>query len=82
MCNILEVEFTQDEVFRALKQMYHTKTPGPNEMVPVFYQKYWDIMGREVTEVVLSTLHKYTPALTKSYVHHSYFQNENAKADH
>lgn len=53
---ILDVEFTQEEVFSALKQMHPIKAPGPVGMTPIFFQKYWDVMGQEVTNAALSTL--------------------------
>ena len=36
-------EFRTKEVWSALKQMHPTKAPDPDDMSPIFYQKYWDI---------------------------------------
>ena len=33
-----------------------TKSPGPNGMSPIFYQKYWDVVGPNVIDCVLHTL--------------------------
>ena len=33
-------EFRAEEVWSALKQMHPTKAPGPDNMSPIFYQKY------------------------------------------
>ena len=53
----LLAEFSMDEVSQALKQMYPTKAPGPNGMSAIFYQTYWDIVGPEVTQAILSILY-------------------------
>ena len=37
--------------------MHPSKVPGPNGMSPFFFQKYWHIVGHDVTEAVLSILH-------------------------
>ena len=41
----LLMEFREEEVWRALKQIDPTKSPGPNGMSPIFFQRYWDIVG-------------------------------------
>jgi hypothetical protein len=48
--------FTEDEVRRALFQMHPLKSPGPDGFPAVFYQKYWNIVGRDVCQAVLSYL--------------------------
>jgi exonuclease III len=53
----LQAEFNSDEVYQALKQMYPTKAPGPDGMSAIFYQTYWDIVGPEVIQAILSILH-------------------------
>lgn len=45
MNNKLLGEFRAEEVRVALKQMHPTKAPGPDGMPPIFYQKYWDVVG-------------------------------------
>ena len=49
-------EFTASEVEQALFQMGPVKAPGPDGMSPIFYQKYWHIVGPDVTNGVLSCL--------------------------
>ena len=49
-------QFTKEEVEAALKQMHPTKSPGPNSMSAVFYQKFWDIVGNDVVNMVLNVL--------------------------
>ena len=53
-------EFHPDEVKDALQQMHPLKSPGPDGMPPVFYQKFWNVVGSNVTECVLSTLNSGT----------------------
>ena len=49
-------EFRAEEVWDALKQMHLTKSPAPDSMSPIFYQKYWDIIGPSVSNCILQTL--------------------------
>ncbi|KAL0404653.1 UNVERIFIED_CONTAM: LINE-1 retrotransposable element O protein [Sesamum radiatum] len=48
--------FTADEVKSAQFQMYPYKSPGPDGMSPVFFQKYWQIVGPDVISFVLAFL--------------------------
>lgn len=41
---------------RALKDMGPIKAPGPDGMPPLFYQKYWSIVGDEVVSLCLNVL--------------------------
>ena len=41
----LRRNFEKDEVWRALKQMHPTKSLGLGGMSPIFYQRYWDVVG-------------------------------------
>ena len=54
--NLLQ-PYTPDEIKRALFQMHPSKSPGLDGMSPFFFQKYWNIVERDVTEAVLSILH-------------------------
>ena len=49
-------DFKAEEVQRALKQMHPTKSLGPDGMSPVFFQRYWDIVGPNVVVCVLNIL--------------------------
>ena len=49
-------EFTASEVEHALFQMGPLKVPRPDGMSPIFYKKYWHIVGPDVTAGVLSCL--------------------------
>ena len=48
---------TQEEVDRALAQMHPHKPPGPDGMNSFFFQKFWDIIGNDVSVAVLEILH-------------------------
>lgn len=52
----LLAEFKADEVVRAIKQMHPTKSPGPDGMSPIFYKKFWDLVGIDVIHCVLNVL--------------------------
>jgi len=49
--------YTPDEVKQALFHMHPSKSPGLDGMSPFFFQKYWHVVGNDLTEVVLSILH-------------------------
>ncbi len=54
----------------ALKQMAPLKAPGPDGMPPVFYQSYWNTIGREVVQAVLSSINsgKLLPSINHTFV--------------
>ena len=52
----LIAHFRDDEVKEALKQMAPLKAPGPDGMPPLFYQHFWGVVDRDVTNSVLSWL--------------------------
>ena len=56
-----------EEVDIAIKQMASLKALGPDGMPPLFYQSFWQHIGPEVTEAVLSCLNSGT--LLKSINH-------------
>ena len=56
MNTALSQEFTVEDVKAALGQMHLTKVPGPDGMSALFYQKYWDIVGCDVANMVLNVL--------------------------
>lgn len=42
----------EEEVKEALFQIHPDKSPGPDGMTPDFFQKYWEIVGSDVVEMV------------------------------
>ena len=56
MNDSLVQNFSAEEVKVALQQMHPTHAPGPDGMSAIFYQKYWNIVGNDVTSMVLNVL--------------------------
>ena len=48
------------EVQTELKQMAPLKAPGLNGMPPIYYQNYWNLVGEDVTNTILSYLNSAT----------------------
>ena len=53
--------FTNEEVLRALHQIHPTKSPDPDGMSAIFFQRYWSIVGRDITNMVLNVLNSNLP---------------------
>ena len=70
MNNMLLEEFTQEEVKKALFQMNPTKTPGPDGINPLFFQKYWHIVGTDVSNAVLDCINfrKFLQSINFSHI--------------
>ena len=58
MRRMLDEPFRREEVMEALKQMHPTKASGSDGMCALFYQKYWSIIGEDVTTTLLDILNK------------------------
>lgn len=48
--------FTGEDVHYALFSMQSTKSPGPDDISALFYQRYWHIIGPDVTKFVIEIL--------------------------
>ena len=62
-------EFSIDEISQALKQMYPTKAPGLDGMSVIFYQTYWDTIGPEVSQAIISILYSGYMLRKINYIH-------------
>ena len=49
-------DFTAKEVKSALQQMHPTKALGLDGMSAIFFQKFWNVVGSDVTNMVLIVL--------------------------
>jgi hypothetical protein len=52
----LSEEFTRAEVYQAIKDMKALAAPGPDGLPALFYHNYWDILGDDITNMVLDVL--------------------------
>lgn len=55
----LSSPFGREEVLTAVKQMYSTKSPSPDDFLALFYQHYWNIVGQELMEACLNSLNNH-----------------------
>ena len=69
MINVLSSEFSVDEVKMALFQIGPTKAPRPDGMNALFYQKFWHIVGTDVTHAVLDFLNNGNMLTDINYTH-------------
>ena len=53
----LTAEFSEDEIKRALDSIGDLKAPGPDGMPSIFFKKFWDVVGRKLTDEVMGVLH-------------------------
>ena len=67
---MLGERFTREEILDALKHMHPTKAPGPDGMCALFYQKFWNTVGDDVTEKILDILNNnaHMDDLNKTYI--------------
>ena len=66
----LVADFTIEEVEVALKQMAHLKAPGLDGMPLLFYQRYWSLLGSDVSHSILHYLNSgdLPPELCHSFI--------------
>lgn len=53
---LLTAQFLPEEVKEAVFSMHRDKAPGEDGFNQAFYQKYWNIVGQEVTQACLGWL--------------------------
>jgi hypothetical protein len=56
MNNILCAEYSEEEVKTALNNIGDLKSPGPDGMPSVFYERFWHTVGEHITKQVLNVL--------------------------
>ena len=56
MNEYLTKEFQREEVIQAVHSMHPTKAPSLDDMSAIFYQKYWDVIGNDIINIVLNVL--------------------------
>ena len=59
----LSLAFTKEEVATTLKQIHPTKAHEADDMSAIFYQKYWSIVGNNITNMVLNVLNNNLPMI-------------------
>lgn len=69
MNSMLLQAFTEEEVRDALFQTHLTKAPGPDGMNALFYQKFWHIVGKDITDTILDFLHNGRLLKSVNYTH-------------
>ena len=69
MQETLSREFSADEIKVALFQMGPTKAPRSDGMNVMFYQKFWYIVGNDVTAAVLDFLNSGNMVPEINYTH-------------
>lgn len=52
----LDMPFTEEEVWLALKDFHPTKAPGQDGCHASFYKEYWPVIGDDVTHIILGCL--------------------------
>ena len=70
MAHSLTQPYTEEEVRVALFSMHPSKSLGLDGMFPFFFQKFWHIVGHDVTLTVLSVLHssRYLKKMNFTYI--------------
>jgi hypothetical protein len=49
---VLEADFTEEEIFKAIKDSYAEGAPGPDSFSFLFYHKFWSVIKTDLMKVV------------------------------
>ncbi|XP_026420637.1 uncharacterized protein LOC113316705 [Papaver somniferum] len=75
---ILDADFTEEEVLYAIKDLGNDKAPGPDSFPIMFFQKCWYF----IEEDIMSTVNKFCASGTIDSKHNSTFITQVPKKDH
>ncbi|KAL0375714.1 UNVERIFIED_CONTAM: putative mitochondrial protein [Sesamum calycinum] len=50
--------YSEVEVVQAISHMSPYKSPGPDGLPPIFFHKFWHLIGKSVTQVILDILNR------------------------
>ena len=56
MNDALTTDFSTEEIKKAVFMMHPNKSPGPDGFTAGFYQRHWDLIGNDISNIVLSFL--------------------------
>jgi hypothetical protein len=67
LCN---QRFTSDEIKETVEQMHPLKAPGPDGLPALFFQEYWHIVGKDITDLALGILNdgKSPETINKTFI--------------
>ena len=68
MNNALCAPYSDVEVFKVLKMMHPNKAPRRDGLNALFYQRYWDVVGKEVSRALIDFLNR--GEVPASFNHH------------
>ena len=67
---MLTAKFVKAEIDEALQQMEPLKAPGPDGLPPLFYQKFWTSIGKDVSSAILNCLNLgfIPPSINRTFI--------------
>jgi hypothetical protein len=69
MYQILNKNFTREEVGQAVRDMKAMAAPGPDGLPALFYHNYWDIIGEDITNMALDILNNNGDPSSLNFTH-------------
>ena len=69
MNQTLTQSYAKEEVRVALFHMHPLKAPGPDDMSPFFFRKYWHIVKLDITSAIISILNSSKCLHKMNYTH-------------